>query len=73
MSAYEIRLYYMGSCYCTLRPRTKQAAKKQYYISANSEGQYTQLVVDGQPLTTAEAEKLLGAAGPRSMTTRPQA
>ena len=65
MSRYEIRLYYMGYVYKTLRPQSKKEAKKKYYISANSEGQYTQLVVDGRPLTTAQAERFLGPEGPR--------
>ena len=63
MSRYEIRLYYMGYVYKTLRPQSRKEAKKQYYISANSEGQYTQLVVDGRPLTTAQAERFLGPEG----------
>lgn len=65
MSRYEIRLYYMGYVYKTLRPRSQKEAKRKYYISANSEGQYTQLVVDGRQLTTAQAEKFLGPEGPR--------
>lgn len=65
MSRYEIRLYYMGYVYKTLRPKSREEAKRKYYISANSEGQYTQLVVDGRPLTTAQAERFLGPEGPR--------
>lgn len=66
---YEIRLYYMGCVYETLHPKGMHEAKRQYYISANSDGQYTQLVVDGRTMTTAQAEKLLGPTAQRQQIT----
>lgn len=41
---------------------------KKYYHHANSLNKYTQLVVDGIPLNTAKAEKLLGPSGKRALT-----
>ncbi|WP_419491245.1 hypothetical protein [Anaerotruncus massiliensis (ex Liu et al. 2021)] len=58
--AYEIRIMHMGAVVRTYHPQGRAAARKLYRKNFDTPGQYTQLVVDGAPQSTARARRLLG-------------
>lgn len=56
---YEIRIYVLGECVDTFRRSNREQAKRIYINFADSPLCYTQLIVDGYPMTTAQAERYL--------------
>ena len=57
--AYEIRIYRYGEIVKRFYPTCWAEARGIYAVNARAWEQYTQLVVDGRELTTAQAERFL--------------
>lgn len=60
---YLIRIYHYGVVTREVAAATKQAAKAIYIREASVYSQYAQLVLDGKPLVTAQAERHFGIPG----------
>lgn len=56
---YEIRIYVLGKCVNVFRCSGKEQAKQVYMSFCDSPLCYTQLIVNGYPVTTAQAERYL--------------
>ena len=57
---YEIRIMHMGAVVRVYRPESRAEARRGYHRNFDTPGQYTQLVLDGAPQSTAKARRLLG-------------
>lgn len=58
--AYDIRILQNGMEVRRITGLTKDEAREIYWQQSEHQSQYTELVVDGEPKKTHEAEKLLG-------------
>ena len=64
---YEIRIYHYGTVIKTLGPLAKKEAREEYFSRSDNESTYTELVVNGVPFKTWEAEQFLGWEGKRAI------
>lgn len=56
----EIRIYHYGTVIKTLGPLTEKEARIEYFSRSDNESTFTELVVNGVPFKTWEAEEFLG-------------